>query len=297
MKTFYTTVFSLLLAVGTAYADDIILSHNNLEITAHLEKADDNWQSDTVIMMLHGTLAHNKMEIMSTLQEMFKERGYSSLTINLSLGLSKREGMYDCAVPHTHRHTDALDEIGLWLGWLKQQGVKSIVILGHSRGGNQIAWFAAERDEPAIRSVLLIAPQTWSEEYARTDYEKRYSKELAPLLADAKALVDKGKGSTMLKPIDFIYCKETSATAEAFVSYYALDLRMDTPHLVAQIKKPVLIFAGSEDKVVKGLVEKMSAIEKKANVELAVIDGADHFFRDLYTEDLADTAVAFVEAH
>jgi pimeloyl-ACP methyl ester carboxylesterase len=97
------------------------------------------------------------------------------------------------------------------------------VLLGHSRGGNQTAWFAAERDDAAIKKVVLVAPQVWSEEKNSKGYQKSYNKPLAPVLAKAQKLVDAGKGDTMLKPVDFIYCPESSASAAAFVSYYTPD--------------------------------------------------------------------------
>jgi pimeloyl-ACP methyl ester carboxylesterase len=231
------------------------------------------------------------MEIIATLQELFKDRGISSLAINLSLGVSDRHGMYDCTVPNTHRHTDALDEIGLWLNWLKQQGVKSVVLLGHSRGGNQTAWFAAERDKTAISKVVLVAPQVWDEE----KNEKGYHQPLAPLLARAQQLVAAGKGDTQLQPIDFIYCSQGSASAAAFVSYYQPDSRMDTPTLLLQINKPVLVVAGSADSVVQGLAEKMEPLAGRDNINFAVIEGADHFFLDLYAEELADKTMEFVK--
>ncbi len=287
----------LLCSSMLAHAGEVSLDHNGLTLTANLETASEGWKDAPVLLMTHGTLAHNRMEIMDALQHAVKDRGYTSLAINLSLGLSERSGMYDCATPHTHRHTDALDEIGLWLAWLKEQGVTSVVLLGHSRGGNQTAWFGAERDDPAVRGLVLVAPATWGQAYASEDYKKRYGKPLEAVLAQAEQAVEAGAGERMLQAVDFIYCAQTSATAEAFVSYYRPDERMDTPHLVARLDKPVLVVAGSEDNVVANLIEKMEPLAAAEQVELAVIDGADHFFRDLYAEELADLVTEFVEAH
>ncbi len=64
-----------------------------------------------VVLLTHGTLAHNRMEIMETLQELFSENGVSALASSLGQGLSARSGTYPCATPHTPEHTDALDEI------------------------------------------------------------------------------------------------------------------------------------------------------------------------------------------
>ncbi len=285
-----------LVAAGSVQAEAITLEHQGLTVRANLETSGNDWKSGPVILMTHGTLAHNRMEIMETLQEVFLDRGYSSLAINLSLGLnaSEREGMYDCAVTHTHKHTDAVDEIGLWLNWLKGQGVEQVVLLGHSRGGNQTARFAAAHDSATVKGVILVAPQTWSEKYEAKDYKKRYGKPLAPVLAKAEKLVAEGKGETLLKPVDFIYCEDTAASAEAFVSYYRPDAKMDSPTVIADIDKPVLVFAGSADKVVANLEKKMAKVEGKENVQFEVIDGAGHFFRDLYAEDMADIVEEFV---
>lgn len=295
MKNLLLGLAALFLS-ATAGAETVSLDYRGLNVTANLETTGDAWQKGPVLLMTHGTLAHNKMEIMATLQQLFLERGVSSLAINLSLGLSDRKGMYDCAVPHTHQHTDAIDEIGLWLDWLKKQGVGKVVLLGHSRGGNQTARFAASHDSDMIRGVILIAPQTWNEKEEKADYKKRYGKALAPLLAKAEKLVAEGKGQTMLKHIDFIYCKDTAATAEAFVSYYKPDAKMDTPSVIPAIHKPVLVFAGSADTTVKNLPQEMKRVAGQDNVQFVVIDGADHFFRDLYAEDLADRALEFIDA-
>lgn len=287
-------VVLLLLWSGINLAEEVKLQHGELTLNANLEKASDSWPAGPVVLLTHGTLAHNGMEIITTLQQLLLENGISSLALSLGLGLSDRHGMYDCATPHTHHHTDALDEIGQWLGWLKEQGVENAALLGHSRGGNQTAWFAAERDDPVIKKIVLVAPQTWDKDADAADYEKRYSKPLAPVLARANDMVAKKKGDSMLEKVDFIYCSDTSATASAVVSYYNPDPRFDTVYLLPKIGKPVLVFVGSEDEVSKGQVEKVAPVAEKSAVELVVIDGADHYFRDLYAEDLVDQVVEFI---
>ena len=297
MKQFLsTTGFALLLALGTttAGAEDVSLVHGGLTLNANLETAGADWKQGPVVLMTHGTLAHGRMEIMEGLQAALKDRGISSLSMTLSLGLDKRRGMYDCATPHTHKHTDAVDEIGAWLGWLQSQGVAKVALLGHSRGGNQTARFAATHPDAPVTAVILVAPQTWGEAYAAEDYQKRYGKELAPLVERARQLEAEGKGDTLLAHVDFVYCPDTSATAAAFVSYYAPDERMDTPRLIPEIKVPVLVVAGSEDDMVKGLVEKVQPLADGQRVRLTVVDGADHFFRDLYADEVADAVQALL---
>ena len=293
MRKLYIAAFVLWALSPFVQAEEIKLTHGGLTLNANLEKT-DGWPADPVVLMTHGTLGHNGLEIIAALQGLFAENGISSLAFNLSLGLDDRHGMYPCETPHTHKHTDAVDEIGVWLAWLKQQGTKQVVLLGHSRGGNQAAWFAAERGDPAIKKLILVAPQTWTPEYAAKEYKNQYGKDLAPVLEMSQSLVAAGKAGITKAHTDFIYCKDTSATAEAFISYYAPDPRKDTPYLLTKIKKPVLVFAGSEDQVVKGLDKKLAPLVEAGTVELEVLDGAGHMFRDLYAEDLVERAVEFI---
>lgn len=285
----------LLLISAPAQAKPVQLVHDGLTVNAELVTADGSDLGDGVVLMVHGTLAHGQMEIMKGLQNVFREYGINSLAINLSLGQDDRTGMYDCDSTHRHKHTDALTEIDLWLNWLKEQGADNITLLGHSRGGNQAAWFASEQDDPALKKVVLIAPQMWDIDYEHKNYQERYETELQPIFEKANKLVATGKGDTLLKDVDFIYCQDTDVTAEAFVNYYKDDPRKDTPGLLKNINEPVLVFAGTEDTVVKGLEKKVEPLADGKQVKLVVIDGADHMFRDLYLYDIVENMQTFME--
>jgi pimeloyl-ACP methyl ester carboxylesterase len=202
--------------------------------------------------------------------------------------------MYECAVPHRHRHEDALDEIGAWLEWLKGKGVKKAVLLGHSRGGNQTAWYAAERDHALVTAVVLYAPATWDAAKEAQGYEKRYKKPLKPVLDKAEALVKAGKGATLLEHTDFLYCPDTKVSAGSFASYYRNDTRRDTPTLLPKIKKPVLVVVAGNDEAVTDLPQKVPPHVDGKRVQMKVVDGADHFFRDLYADDAVDATEAFL---
>jgi len=276
-------------------AKEVKLTHEGLTLNANFTTADGKKISDGVILITHGTLAHNGMEVIKAMQSLLAERGWNSLAINLSLGLDSRYGMYDCSVPHKHLHTDALDEIGVWLNWLKSKGAGEVVLMGHSRGGNQTAWFAAERPDAAIVKVVLLAPQTWNEEAAKESYNKRFGASAAAILARAEKLVAQGKGNHMLDKIGFIYCKDASTTAAAFVSYNKPDLRMHTPALLAKISVPVLVVAAANDKVVKGLVKAVEPLADDQKITLKIIDEANHYFLDFASEDAADRIDEFLQ--
>lgn len=287
------TALALMAALGVApaTAEEVKTTLGGLTLNADLETA-DGWPRGPVVLLTHGTLAHRDMEIMEALQSALADRGVSTLAINLSLGLDDRAAaMYDCPTPHTHRHGDAVAEIGAWVTWLRGEGVESLALLGHSRGGNQVARYAAGSPDPVVRQVLLVAPQTWEEDAPAADFAKRNPGPLAPVLAEAQALVAAGKGDQLMGPMGFIYCDDTRASAAAVASYYGADPDMDTPRLIPRIEAPVTVFAGSADTVVTGLVGKVEPLADGERVVLEVLDGADHFFRDLFAEDIADLVV------
>lgn len=291
----YIYVLLMFWGVSTGLqAEEIKQTHNGQTLNANLVMADGKAYADDFVLLLHGTLTHKGRSTYSILQDNLAAQGVSSLSINLSLGIDDRQGEYDCNVPHTHKHTDALDEIAVWLDWLKKQGANKVTLMGHSRGGNQIAWFAAERDRPQIDKVVLIAPAT-SEQQSPKDYQKKYDKPLSAVLNKAQKLVDKGQADQMMKNVDFIYCEKAQVTAGAFVDYYTAKPQFDTPYLIKAPAKPTLVVVASEDQAVPELPARLAPLEGTPNLTIQTIDGADHFFMDFFNEDVAVAVRRFLE--
>lgn len=287
--------FYLFLLSGIIHAEELTLPYKGITLNANLELSQNKSITDGVILIVHGTLGHKGMEITSSLQNLLKDNGLNTLAINLSYSIDNRSGMYDCKNLHKHKHTDALSEISAWIDYLKKRDVKKIILLGHSRGGNQAAWFASQNDDPVIKSAILVAPMTWDEKSVSENYKKRYKKDLRPLLEKAQKLIKSGKGDTVLAHTDFLYCEDTSVTAEAFAGYYASDKKMDTPFLIPQIKKPVFLAIAKNDTVIPDLIEKASALSNNKTVHIKVFEMADHFFRDLNAEELTEEIVGFLK--
>ena len=293
-NTFMAFVAAFLFG-ATASAESIQISDKNgLKLNANLVLADNKSFSDGIVLITHGTLAHNKMEIIVSMQDLLAERGISSLAHSLSLGLSDRTTMYDCAVPHTHKNTDFLEEISLWLDWLEQKGATNITIAGHSRGGNQVAWYAGEKDRSSISRVILVAPGTWNADRAAKGFEKSHKAKLHTVLARAEKMLNEGKGGDLMKGVGILYCPGADVSAESFISYYNNDMRRDTPTVIPKIAKPTLLVIASEDKVNPLMHDAAKPFVQSGKIEIAVVDGAGHFFRDLYADDLADAMEEFI---
>lgn len=291
-------IFSIIVALsvisGSVHADEITLPYKKLTLNANLVLAESKHLADGVVLITHGGLAHNRMEFVAYLQHLFKERGYNTLAINLSLGIDNRHGMYDCKVTHRHRNADAADEIGAWLDWLKNHGVKQVVLLGHSRGGAQTALYAAERDNSMVQAVVLMSPAT-SENNDAAEYQRRFNTPLMPVLEAAQKLVKEGRGDTVIHSVGLMNCVNTSATADSFVSYYEPNVSLDTPRLIPKFSKPVLVMVAGNDEVVVGLGKKVAPLVDGVRVQMKVIDGADHLYRDLYSDDAVDAIDAYLK--
>ena len=286
----YITALVISVMFGSlSYAEEVKIKHGNLTLNANFQQVDEQPLSGRVALITHGTLAHNQMEIISTLQNLLFDEEIPSLAINLSLGLDDRHGMYDCATPHTHKHTDALSEIDLWLKWLKKHGADEVVLIGHSRGGNQTAWYSSTQPDAAIAQIL-IAPATWSEVAARENYEQRYNQLLAPVLNQA----EQASSDDMMLSTDFIYCADTQVTAGSFVDYYRPDSRFNTPSLLQETTLPSLVIIGAEDQTVSNLPEAMAAVNN-TSTETLLIEDADHYFRDLYADEMVEGIIEFLD--
>jgi len=279
-----------LMMAGPASADEVSLDYGGLTLNAAHTVPDGNEAAGPTVLLVHGTLAHNRMETIESIQQALAERAINSLAINLSLGIDNRHGSYDCAQTHRHTHSGAVGEIGAWVGWLKNQGVSDVALLGHSRGGNQVAWYAAEHDDPAVTGVVLVAPALWDAEAFAENYEQATGTPLADVLEEAASL----EADALMTLDRFLYCSDAEVAAGTVLDYYGDDPRRNTPTLLSDIEEPTAVVIGTADDVVPGLVANMSELAGD-NVMVTVVQGATHYFRDLYVDDIVDAVESVME--
>jgi pimeloyl-ACP methyl ester carboxylesterase len=286
--TLVITLFPLTLLA----AERVSLERDGLTLIGHLEAVSD--PGDGVVLMLHGTLAHGRMETMAAVQDLLAEQGLNSLSVNLSYGIDDREGMFACDRPITHGLDAHFSELDAWMGWLKAEGYGPVTLLGHSRGGNQIARFHVETNPDDVRALVLIAPSTHDAEEAAASYEAQSGMPLIVRLDQATELLRMDQPATTLKDVRFLYCETLDVSPSAFLGYYRPDPHNDTPTAISDIDTPTLVIIGSEDTVVADLPERMAALGDRDNITTVTIDGADHFFRDFFADDVAAAVAEFL---
>ena len=289
------TLTMLSLASSGAAAEEVSLDYLGLDVSANLELAPGkSLKSDGAVLLVHDTLGHGRMELMAALQDGLRDLGLNSLAITLGLGLDKRHGMFDCSMEQDHRHEDAVEEIAAWVQWLKEKGAQSITIAGHGRGANQVALYAINRLDKAVKRVVLIAPLMQTPEKADTEYRERFGKPLRPLLAKAEDLAAREKGNRLIEVPGFLNCQRAQVTAGSFANYYGVNEKFKTTNLLRSIKVPVLIAAGDAGPGLGDIKAAEPDFAQIKTVTLAIIPGADQDFRDTGADDLAKKIKEFI---
>ena len=288
-----TSALILLLLAQIGAAAEVTLDHNGLTLNANLEMATDKDFSDGMVLILHGMMGHNRMELVESSQQILLENDFSSLAINLGLDLDNRHGFIDCEVPHTHLQQDAITELGLWVDWLRQKGVDNIALMAHSRGANQAMVYAAEHLDPEVRHVVLLAPGA---DDVKDSYEKRYGPVFDSNVSRMQERISLGKGDEPVSNIDFWFCPRAEVTPYSFISYYGPDSKYRQFHkYLGMIDAPVLVIAGSADERFPNIPEQIGPMVDNEGLFLSVIEDAGHFFRDLNIDEAMEAMIEFIE--
>ncbi len=278
-----------------AAAEEVTLEHLGLELTGNLETIPGkSLKSEPVVLLVHDSLGHGRMELMAALQDGLRDLGLNSVAITLGLGLDMRHGMFDCALEQDHRHEDAVEEIAAWVRWLKEKGASAITVAGHGRGANQAALYAINKLDKAVKRVVLISPLMQTEEKAESEYRARFGKSLRQELAKAEELVAKEAGNQLVNVPGFLNCKQVQVTAGAFANYYGANEKFKTTNLLQSIKIPVLIAEGDADPDLGEIKAAQAEFAALKTVTLTVIPGADQEFRDLGADELAKKIKEFI---
>ncbi len=287
VKTGLAIVLSALLlwVCSDLAADPLQISHNGLTLNGDLVLAEGQTPDNgsPVFLLVHGTWAHLDMEIIDTLQSLLLENEQTSLAITLSLGVNDRTGFLGCDAPVRADYEAAVDEIDAWVRWLQAQGWRDVILLGHSRGGAQVALFEQRRAPEIVSRLVLLAPLMWREEEVRQGYDAGSDTPLAKVLAEAR-----GSNESLMGPYPLLSCPAVLATPETFISYYDPSIPRHTPNIIRALTLPVDIYLGNEDEIAAWRAEDLAVIGNLPDVRLITVAGADHFFRDLYLDEAVE---------
>ena len=283
----------LLIQTSTSYAiretGNINLEYNDISVNGYFINGNFDQENDTVVLIVHNIFDHYGTPLIRNIQQTLRTKKISSLAINLSLNINDRKGAYDCSNKHTHKNSDALSEIRFWVKWLSSHGVKKIILMGHLRSANQVAWYLATQDDPEISGLVLLAPYIWNDTRNKKIYKKYHNLDFDKVNQKAINMVKHGESDSFLKNIGIFHCKNSSVTASSFLSYFSKDHRRYTPNLIPSIQVKTLILIGDKDRLTgKSYQEYKNLSSIYKHIKPIIVKDANHTFKkDKHIENIA----------
>ena len=274
---------------------NLVLASNSIEITrddgirlnANLS---ENLQNDSVYMIVHGTRGFKTMEIIKSLEEKIILNGHDVLSVNLSYGVTNRDDSFlSCDIKHTHNEHESVTEIISWYQYLLSKNYKKIIFVGHSRGGFNIVQASALIGNKDIE-LHLLAPIVDTYKGTRDYYMSEHNLPYDQIIQNN----DEYMISEKYPPINFLFCENAQVSSSTFRSY--LDFTENISNypftfnilkLLNESNNKVSIYSGSADEILLDSYKRFESLNKE-NIKHYIIDDGDHFFRDIYLDDVID---------
>ena len=294
MKALLT--FFLIFSTDVVFSDTVKIQLDSLylkdEIEINANYYTNSSVNNSVAISIHGTRGFKNMEVISVLSENLLDLNIDTIAPNISYGVNDRGNEFlSCDIKHLHNRYENINEIIRWFLFAIEKDYNNIILIGHSRGGQDII-HAYEKilkiypsESEKISSIVLLAPLTDNLEDINNSLEESNNITINTLLKK-----DKDK----LIKINFLSCPDTTVKVSSFLSYYNISPHEQITQILKDIKINTYVFTASEDVFVPKTHSKISNIIND-NIKLIQIDGSDHFFRDLFLDEVIENLANFIE--
>ena len=288
-------IFFLIFITDIAFSEtntiqlDSIYLKKKIEINSnHYTSSSDN---NSVAISIHGTRGFKTMEVISVFSENLLDLNIDTIAPNISYGVNDRANEFlSCDIKHFHNRHENVNEIIRWFLFAIEKDYENIILIGHSRGGQDVmnAYEKITKDYPAeskkISSLVLLAPLTDDIDDINNKLKKSNNTTINQLLKKDKDAFVK---------INFLSCPDAKVKVSSFLSYYNLSPNEQVVQILKDVKINTYIFTASEDNFVPKTHSKLSKISND-NVKLIQIQGSDHFFRDLFLDEVIELLADFI---
>lgn len=261
-------------ALSMAKADPVELTVSPA-VRASAEYAPGDSDKPAVVLV-HGFMQTRDSPIIYRLVDHLKSLHYTVLAPTISLGIDLREQSLDCDAVHPHTLDDEVREIGLWVDWLTERTDTPIVLVGHSTGALSVLTYLNMDPSPQIIQGVLLS-------LVHMGIDSAGRQQIGDVLkARVKAENGESDGIDIYR---LAYCDKYPAPADAYMSYIRWD-SSTVLNAIKNTKRPLVAVFGTADRTApspwRGEVAEVLPTVK-------LIDGGDHFFREMAEFELADT--------
>ncbi len=290
IKLYYLTFLIVCLTTNPASASTqtvTIQRDDGITLNANLSK---NLKNDSVYMIVHGTRGFKTMEIIKLLEQKIFIKGHDVLSINLSYGINDRNDSFlSCDIKHTHSEHESVREIIKWYEYLLSKNYEKISLIGHSRGGFNIVQ-AVELINNKDLELHLLAPIVDTYMGTRDYYSVEHNLPYDQVIQNDDEYII----SERYPSINFLFCENAEVSSNTFRSYLDFSENRNRYPFTFSILKlldesdnDVYIYSGSSDEILLDSYKMFESIDKR-NLTQYIIEDADHFFRDIYLDDVID---------
>ena len=235
--------------------------------------------SDLALLFVHGVAMNFYLPPLFVFGKELAERGFHNFVINTrghdwisragnltQFGGSAYENLEDC-----------LPDLDAALGFLKTQGYRRYVLIGHSLGAIKSIIYQGTRQRPDVAGIVSCsAPrQFYSERVARQPGFR-------DLIEKAEAMVAEGKGEELI-PVG-VGSTPGIFTARSHVNKYGRDDNNDCRPYAKRLGCPLLAIVGSAEPKFFWDYAQEIVDGAGSNGTCRLVDGANHFYNQHTSE-------------
>lgn len=232
----------------------------------------------------------------------FNNRGHDFVTSVRRIDKRKRKGYVSIFAGAAHEiFTDCADDIEGLVRFVQQQGVKHIVLAGHSTGSQKVVYYATRSGKQKnIEKIILLSPVS---DYAGLFRQQK--KAIIPkALAKAKELVVAGKPHELLpSELVLIPCDAqrylSLYTPDSIEEIFSFSQPKKVPGLLHRIHIPTLVILAQHDEYWDRPVRRVATWfdqHLKAPHQIEIIPQAEHAYPGKEKEVVA-LMEKFIHAH
>ncbi len=236
-------------------------------------------QDKPAVLLLHGFLQTRDFATVATLAQGLHDAGYTVLRPTLSLNIPNRSLSLACEAVHKHGMDADVAEIGHWVGWLKFQGHRSIMLVGHSFGALQQLVYLSGRPDASIKAFLgvsLIEAQIGGTSRAA-------------LIAQLENRIAHRQRALQTHTLSF--CTRYTAPPEELLSYVRWDQARTLSALKQLTVRVQLIMGDADNKLDPEWIQTL----RHTQVPMTLVPDAGHFMDGEHEFDLLEDALAFLQ--
>lgn len=264
-------------------------------------------RKSTAVIWIHGWGVNFYVPSYVAIGRALAERGYTTITVNTRMhdignvagyrfGKRIRGGGYWGVAGEQPR------DIAAWIDFTGEQGFHQVVLVGHSAGWAAVRQYQAEKQDPRVVGLVAASGQVYPGEQPRPGTPD------ASMLAEARRLVDQGRGDDLLR------FPSEHRSYPSFVSAATyLDSETSPPEMadfygiktehpaVTRVHCPLLVWFGTGDDVGadQDLETIKSAIKRQSSgpsrVDTMLIQHANHMYEG-QEQQVADTIAAWINS-